>query len=428
MKSIATLLEISAPLFISLRRWRIFLNLMLVIINAFATTVVSGQAISEYTFSPSGGTFTALTSPTTLTLTSGNFDDGYYNNVPIGFDFWYMGIRYTTISASTNGWFTLGADITNSTLNNNLTSGGAPRPVIAPLWDDLDVQDATSVSYKVTGSAPSRIFTLQYLNMQWVYNASGNTISFQARLYESTGKVDFVYRPENGNLNNPSASIGIAATATGSGNFLSLNGSGSNPTVSSTSETNNINAKPASGQTYSFTPPVPVAPGSLTFSSVGTTSMILNWTDNSSNETGFVIYNSTDGVTYSFVSQTAAGIVTSVQSGLTGSTIYYWHVYAVTEGGLSTSLNGSQATTAADPTWFDSGWLYRKVLTIDHTKVGSGPHTNFPVLLSRADADLMTKAQTDGNDILFTLSDGTTKLNHEIESYTSASGTDRGMD
>jgi uncharacterized repeat protein (TIGR01451 family) len=72
--------------------------------------------------------------------------------------------------------------------------------------------------------------------------------------------------------------------------------------------------------------------------------------------------------------------------------------------------------------WYNVGWTYRKAITIDYTKVSSGPHTNFPVLISRTDTDLQAKAQSSGNDILFTASDGTTKLDHQIESYTSGTG------
>ncbi|MGB4848551.1 MAG: DUF2341 domain-containing protein, partial [Saprospiraceae bacterium] len=72
--------------------------------------------------------------------------------------------------------------------------------------------------------------------------------------------------------------------------------------------------------------------------------------------------------------------------------------------------------------WYNPSWSYRKVITIDFTKVGAGPHTNFPVLISITDANLQSGALSTGNDILFTSSDGITKLAHEIESYTSASG------
>ncbi len=376
---------------------------------------LSAQTITNYTFATSTGTFTALTSPTNPTLSAGTVDDGSYDNIPIGFDFWYMGTKYTAISASTNGYFSFGASETTD-FTNNLSGGGIPRPVIAPLWDDLDVQVATNVSYKVTGSAPTRVFTIQYLNAQWQYNATGNTMSFQVSLYEGTGKVEFIYRPEAGAQAAPTASIGITASATGSGNFLSVNNAGTS--VSSTVEAS-VTTKPVSGKTYGFTPPVPTAPGSLTFTSIGTTAMTLNWSDLSSNETGFAIYKSTDGTNYSFISQTAAGATSSVQSGLTAGTTYYWKIYAVSEGGLSSALSGNQATTSL----VLSDWLYRKAITIDYTKVGTGPHTNFPVLISRADTDLQTKAQADGDDILFIAADGITKLSHEIESYTSASGT-----
>ena len=72
--------------------------------------------------------------------------------------------------------------------------------------------------------------------------------------------------------------------------------------------------------------------------------------------------------------------------------------------------------------WYNNSWLYRKAITIDYTKVSAGPHTNFPILVNITDTDLQARALSSGNDILFTASDGTTKLNHEIESYTSGTG------
>jgi hypothetical protein len=72
--------------------------------------------------------------------------------------------------------------------------------------------------------------------------------------------------------------------------------------------------------------------------------------------------------------------------------------------------------------WYNSSWRYRKAITIDRTKVGA-TLTNFPFLVSRTDSDLAAHAQSGGNDILFTSSDGVTKLNHQIETYTSGTGT-----
>lgn len=89
--------------------------------------------------------------------------------------------------------------------------------------------------------------------------------------------------------------------------------------------------------------------------------------------------------------------------------------------------------TKTEAAWYTSGgtWLYRKQITIDHTKVGVGtttPLTNFPMLFSVTDSDLKFTgsggkvASSTGYDILFTSADGTTKLNHEIENYASTTG------
>ena len=191
----------------------------------------NAQTITNYSLTSSAGTFTALSGANSLSGT-GTTDEGYWNDIPIGFDFWYMGNRYTTVSASTNGWLTLGAAITNATSTNNLSTGGSPRPVIAPLWDNLNIQAGSNATYLTSGTAGSRIFNLQYLNVKWSSAASGNTISFQVKIFETTGKIEFVYRRETGSVSSGSASVGISASSTGSGNFLSLNGTGTAPAES----------------------------------------------------------------------------------------------------------------------------------------------------------------------------------------------------
>ncbi|UZJ63897.1 hypothetical protein OKW96_15985 [Sphingobacterium sp. KU25419] len=47
---------------------------------------------------------------------------------------------------------------------------------------------------------------------------------------------------------------------------------------------------------------------------------------------------------YTFDSQTAPNVISSTQTGLTVNTLYYWKVYALTEGALSSGLSGSQST------------------------------------------------------------------------------------
>ena len=76
----------------------------------------------------------------------------------------------------------------------------------------------------------------------------------------------------------------------------------------------------------------------------------------------------------------------------------------------------------ARASWYGTSWQYRKQITIQASQVPSTV-SNFPVLINlSSDGNLASHAQSSGNDILFTASDGTTKLNHEIETYSSSTG------
>jgi len=91
-------------------------------------------------------------------------------------------------------------------------------------------------------------------------------------------------------------------------------------------------------------------------------------------------------------------------------------------------INKAQAAAS----WYNTSWLYRTQITIDHTKVASSTGTtltNFPVLISTTSTAFEYSgfagghvASSTGKDILFTSSDGLTKINHEIETYSSSTG------
>ena len=81
--------------------------------------------------------------------------------------------------------------------------------------------------------------------------------------------------------------------------------------------------------------------------------------------------------------------------------------------------------------WYSNGgtWTNRRKITINHGMVsGAANLMNFPALVSITDPELKSVGnggkvgKNDGTDILFTAADGTTKLNHEIESYSAGTG------
>jgi hypothetical protein len=232
---------------------RIFLGCIILL-----SAIVSKAQITNYSFTATSGTYTPITG-TSPTLIGDGFnpltDEGYANDIPIGFTFVYNGVNYQTAGLTTNGFISLGSTLTAATFTNALATSTNGRPILAPLWDDHDIQNVNNLQYTTTGSAGSRIFIVQWSNVLWNFNATAPVISFQLRLYEGTNVVEFIYSSLAGTPNSASASIGITALGTGSGNYLSLNNASATPTVSSTTETTSIATKPASGQIYRFSPP-----------------------------------------------------------------------------------------------------------------------------------------------------------------------------
>ena len=222
---------------------------------------INAQSASTYSFAASTGTYTQVNDATATRLNLVEADTYLSTAQSIGFNFVYEGITYTQFKMGSNGFISLNSFGTATLSTNNFsTANSTSRPIIAPLWDDLDGRSTGSVSaayFEVTGSAPNRVLTVEWRNWEWNYASSTPVISFQAKLYETTNIIEFVYRSETGTPSSGSASIGIGS-ATGSGNNSYLNlTSTTTPAVSSISSVTTLSTKPATGQVYTFTPPTP---------------------------------------------------------------------------------------------------------------------------------------------------------------------------
>ncbi|HNX38752.1 MAG TPA: hypothetical protein PKI15_10380, partial [Candidatus Cloacimonadota bacterium] len=222
------------------------LSLLLVMIFIVC---MSWATIDEYySFNATTGTYTPITGTPVTDILS---DDAISATVPLGFTFAYGDNAYTEIKLSSNGWIGLGSAQTGSNLSNALASTTIV-PVIGPLWDDLSMASGT-VQYLLSGTAPNRIFTIQYADVKWNWSGT-NQFNFQVRLYE-TGKIDFIYGSATGTPNSASGSIGINMLPGGAGWFYSIT-PGSPATYSTTVENTSISAFPAQGTVYEFNPVV----------------------------------------------------------------------------------------------------------------------------------------------------------------------------
>jgi hypothetical protein len=338
---------------------------------SFATILVIsnfawGQNISNYTFSNNISTTLADLSSGSTALLTGNQDDNATVVTSIGFDFFYGGVRYNFFSANSNGQFQLHTTSGASAIGTTgITGYTASTPILFPMSGDNEVNGG--IKYKVIGSAPNRTLVIEWTSFYAYYTNLSNAGNMQAWLEESTGKISYVY----GQIYNSSSATVSRAIALSFGNTLSTAGYvtvGASPTftasASLTSNTFAVGSGTATGsplianlgtsstsarRAYIFTPPSPASmasPTSLSFTSVTTSGMTLNWVASSptTKVVKYAIYNSTDNVNFTYVSTVNVGTNTYAATGLSISTLYYWKVYPLSEGALGTALSGSQST------------------------------------------------------------------------------------
>ena len=310
------------------------------------TGMASAQVINATTYPFTAATGVALENMATGTtqLLAPSLDDTASPVTNIGFDYWHNGVRAAQFSVNSNGNLKVGSVVIGTSFTNSIaTTTDAPK--IPPYWDDLCTGSTGKVHYKVVGAAPTRKLVIEWFNMEarnGGCNDVGNLI-FQAWLFESTGVFEFVYgaMPAAPSVDG-GYSIGTQAGAlTNFASVTTLNNSVSY-TVANNTQLDAI----AAGTAYIFAPPVPADPTGLNFTGTNPIATTLNWTDNSTNEIGFVIYKSTDGgTTYNFLTQTAANAVSFTDSTLSPNTTYFYKVFAVTEGALSANPAAGSVTT-----------------------------------------------------------------------------------
>ncbi|HOT92134.1 MAG TPA: hypothetical protein PLJ78_08035 [Anaerolineae bacterium] len=300
----------------------------------------------EYVFSVSLGTYDDISDDPgyTVSTATGDFTP---QDISLPFTFKYDSVDYTTGHICANGWLEMGQSYTGCFYGNNLASTTV-KPILAPLWDDL-ADDATSeIGYITLGSAPNRIFVVQWKGVLWPTGYDWSRQNFQVRLHETTNVIEFVY----GAMTNPpysssSASIGINDATGGSGRFLSVTpAAGTADTVSSTTANNDIKSAEylPSGKTYTFTPPIPAPPGCAINPAPanGATDVPLaanlSWSAGTGSPTGYKLFFGTDTPPTNIVNGTDLGNVTTYDpaADLTAETPYTWQVVPYNANGDAT--------------------------------------------------------------------------------------------
>jgi len=209
------------------------------------------------------------------------------------------------------------------------------------------------------------------------------------------------------------ANFVVARSSTSGGPFTDIATLGANVTsYSNTGLTQNtthfyvvraVNAggaspnSPQASATTQIAPPA--APSGLTATATSQSQINLTWTDNSSNESNFVVARATSsGGSYTDIATLSANVTSYSNTGLSPSTTYYYVVRATNAGGASVNSAQASATTQSgvpaapinlaaaafsysriDLTWSDSSTNEANFVVLRGTASG-GPYTTIATL------------------------------------------------
>jgi len=182
-------------------------------LSDFRVTRTTG--ITYVSIATTGNSFAAWRNGTSI-------DDNRSAATPIGFTFNYLGVDYTSFSASTNGYL----DFSSSTAtgagtgaygyqNTQFTATTGTLLALGPLYDDLifpsGTPQANVMKYQVDGTAPDRVLTVEWIGVRQFASSTTGSMNFQVKLYETSNKIEFIYGPMDPGTATPSYTLGLNA-------------------------------------------------------------------------------------------------------------------------------------------------------------------------------------------------------------------------
>lgn len=362
---------------------KLALRIILIVLLCSQASHLMAQSTANYTFTNStSGSFIDISSGSTTLIGPGldglNFGVLSPTNL-IGFRFYYMSQPYDEFTVTEDGALRLGSSTAGIAIPPSLSSS-EPRLII--FGCDMSTGTNGKVHYKIIGSSPNRVLVVEWKNVNIRYSdipAAGSS-SFQIRLYEGTGKIEYVYGYMNVETRGQASSWSDIGFTNGTSNnqvlskSVSFTGADINRNSPPTSLLNTLfpplgvisglsSTADGSRRMYTFTPRTPPLAPSFGNCTATTTSVTLNWNDNSNNETGYYIYGSADnGANYTLIAQLAANIETYTISNLPSNQTFDWKLYAVNEGAKSgdaiinkNTLSGNVKYSTGSANWNTAG-------------------------------------------------------------------------
>lgn len=162
------------------------------------TITGTASTIPTYTISNITAACDDVSMGTVVAPASGWTDDSFSAIAALPFTMRFFATDTTHFSVTSNGFAQLWTSMTGSPSttfgNSALPSTGTPNNMVAPFWDDLvpDLMTA-GVRTQVLGTAPNRRFVIEWRDWQHISGDAMDSLTFQAKLFETTGVVEFHY-------------------------------------------------------------------------------------------------------------------------------------------------------------------------------------------------------------------------------------------
>jgi hypothetical protein len=233
--------------------------------------------------------------------------------------------------ASQNGTFTAEFDATPAEKNEDVVIGLSSGPAT---WYDAQ---AVAVRFNQAGTIDAiNGGTANYTALTSLNYQPGVNYHFKLVVNVATHQYDVYVTPQGG----ATVLLGQANAFRSTANTVTK--------LDTLSLCAGIGAAPVSNFTLSASAPlvtVPAAPSNLALTVSSASQINLTWTDNSNNETGFVIQRQTGSDNWVTLTTTAANATSFSDATVTASTQYSYRVLATNDVGTSSASNTATATT-----------------------------------------------------------------------------------
>jgi len=265
------------------------------------------------------------------------------------------------VSVATNGFLGMGPEVVTS--NQPISFASSSNNVVAAIGRDIKSRDTGELMYLMSGTAPNRVFTVQWKHYRRIATSTVNDdFSFQIQLQENGNKVVFVYGGFTTVTHTASQAIQVGLRGDSNADFNNRTTTTDWSATTAGTANNNICALsatvfPASGLTFTFTPAAAGEPPMAATNPNPVDAAInvsiyanLSWASGGGNVEGYKVYLGTDNPPTNLVNGTIQTGTSFDPADFSYNTPYFWKIVPYNSYGDALNCPVWTFTTLADPT------------------------------------------------------------------------------